>query len=157
MEESRMLKHYFEDGMHLSLFERSDAGTLFKVIDENREHLGEWLKFPSMTRTENDSLQFIERVRLRFARDEGYWLGIWNDNELLGSIGFLYIDQENRKSEIGYWLDKRHEGKGIISKSIKVLLDHAFNKLNINKIEIGVAEDNFKSRAIPEKLGFTEE
>ncbi|HEY2492416.1 MAG TPA: GNAT family protein [Paenibacillus sp.] len=75
----------------------------------------------------------------------------------MGSIGFLYLDQENKKTEIGYWLGKEYEGNGLITKSIKVLINYAFEELKLNKIEIGVATDNLKSRAIPEKLGFKRE
>ncbi|BBH24331.1 hypothetical protein Back11_56760 [Paenibacillus baekrokdamisoli] len=35
--------------------------------------------------------------------------------------------------------------------------NHAFNDLGLQKNEIGVATNNMKSRAIPERLGFTEE
>lgn len=82
---------------------------------------------------------------------------IWCGDELAGSIGYLYIDQENKKTEIGYWLGQEYEGRGLITKSIKVLIAHAFDELELNKVEIGIATDNFKSRAIPEKLGFQRE
>ncbi|WP_413379593.1 GNAT family N-acetyltransferase [Paenibacillus taichungensis] len=48
---------------------------------------------------------------------------------------------------MGYWLGKEYEGKGLITKSIKVLINHAFDELKLNKIEIGAATNNLKSRA----------
>lgn len=44
-----------------------------------------------------------------------------------------------------------------MTKSMKVLINYAFDGLKFNKIEVGVAAENIKSRAIPEKLGFTRE
>lgn len=152
-----MFKYVVDDISYLSLLEIKDTEKLYKLIDRSRDHLGKWLRFPSITLKEDDSKNFIERTRIRYANDEGYWLGIWQANELVGSIGFLYVDQENKKTEIGYWLGKDYEGKGIITKSIKVLINYAFEELHFNKIEIGVATDNLKSRAIPEKLGFKHE
>ena len=38
-----------------------------------------------------------------------------------------------------------------------MLIDYAFDELKMNKIEIGVATNNKKSRTIPEKLGFKSE
>lgn len=152
-----MFKYIIDDSTHLSLLEIKDAEKLFDLINRNRDHIGEWLKFPSITLKEDDSKTFIERTRIRYAKDEGYWLGVWNGDELAGSIGYLYVDQENKKTEIGYWLGKEYEGKGIITKSIKVLIDYAFNELQLHKIEIGAARDNIRSRAIPEKLGFKRE
>jgi ribosomal-protein-serine acetyltransferase len=37
------------------------------------------------------------------------------------------------------------------------LIDNAFTKLNLNKIEIGAASSNKRSRAVPERLGFQQE
>ncbi|SMF87778.1 ribosomal-protein-serine acetyltransferase [Paenibacillus uliginis N3/975] len=152
-----MFKYEIDDSIFLSLFEIKDAEKLYDLIDRNRTHLGEWLKFPSVTLQADDSKAFIERTRMRYAQDEGYWLGIWNNNELVGSIGYLYIDRENKKTEIGYWLGKECEGKGIIFNSVKELIQYAFDELKLNKVEIGVATENMKSRAIPENLGFKRE
>ncbi|WP_422657562.1 GNAT family N-acetyltransferase [Paenibacillus sp. EC2-1] len=152
-----MLKHTIDHSTYLSLLEIRDADKLYALINRNRDHIGKWLKFPSLTLTSDDSKAFIERIRLRYSEGEGYWLGIWNENELVGSIGFLYIDQENKKTEIGYWLGQEYEGKGYVTSSVKALIHYGFDKLHLNKIEIGVATENTKSRVIPEKLGFKRE
>lgn len=154
-----MFKHALgrTDTAYLSLFTSNDAAALFQLIDRNREHLGAWLRIPDMTLTEEDSAGFIERTRLRYAQEEGYWLGIWFRGELAGSIGYCDIDLENRKAEIGYWLGQEYEGNGLITKAVNVLIEHAFEQLGLNKVEIGVATDNRRSRAIPEKLGFQRE
>lgn len=154
-----MFKHALDDtnSAYISLFTSNDAAALFQLIDRNREHLGAWLRIPGMTVTEEDSKGFIERTRLRYAREEGYWLGIWFRGELVGSIGFCDIDTDNRKAEIGYWLGKEYEGNGLVTQAVKVFIQHAFEELNLNKVEIGAAADNQRSRAIPEKLGFRRE
>lgn len=156
-ENATMFKYEIDDSSYLSLLKIKDAEQLYNLINSNREHIGEWLKFPSITVEADDSKTFIERTRIRYAMEEGYWLGIWSEDKLVGSIGYLFLDQENKKTEIGYWLGKEYEGKGLVTKSIKVLIKHAFDELKLNKIEIGVATNNLKSRAIPEKLGFKRE
>jgi RimJ/RimL family protein N-acetyltransferase len=45
----------------------------------------------------------------------------------------------------------------IMTKACEAFIEYGFNGLNLNRIEIRVAEGNMKSRAIPERLGFTEE
>lgn len=92
----------------------------------------------------------------RISEDNGYWAGIWHNGKSAGSIGFLYMDWNVRKMEIGYWLGSLYLGKGLAIRGVKHFIDHSFQDLNLKKIEINVASKNVKSRKIPERLGFTE-
>ncbi len=42
-------------------------------------------------------------------------------------------------------------------KSCRALVNHTLVELKLNRVEIRAAVENSKSRAIPEKLGFTNE
>ena len=53
--------------------------------------------------------------------------------------------------------DKSHQGKGIMTRVVKALIDYAFDQLALNRVEILVAFNNIKSRAIPERLGLKKE
>ncbi|WP_412734057.1 GNAT family N-acetyltransferase [Halalkalibacterium halodurans] len=76
---------------------------------------------------------------------------------IAGSIGYLFMDWNARKTEIGYWLGDDYVGEGLATLACKQLIDHAFNDLGLRKVEINVATKNSKSKAIPEKLGFKQE
>jgi ribosomal-protein-serine acetyltransferase len=58
---------------------------------------------------------------------------------------------------IGYWLGKTHQGRGTMTRTVGVLLDHAFGTWKLNRVEIRAAPENARSRAIPERLGFRQE
>lgn len=87
-----MFKYEINDSSFLALLETNDAEQLYELINRNRDHIGKWLKFPSITLGPEDSKSFIVRTRMRYAKDEGHWLGIWSKNKLVGSIGYLYLD-----------------------------------------------------------------
>ncbi|WP_166242983.1 GNAT family N-acetyltransferase [Paenibacillus turpanensis] len=74
-----------------------------------------------------------------------------------GNISIHEIDWDARLSSIGYWLSNKYQGKGIVTICCKELLRHAFDTLDLNKMEIRARTDNEKSRAIPLRLGFREE
>jgi ribosomal-protein-serine acetyltransferase len=63
----------------------------------------------------------------------------------------------NKCASIGYWLSKELEGKGIITRSCKAVIDEGFKRLKLNRIEIRAAVENYKSQAIPQRLGFKQE
>ncbi|RKL67226.1 ribosomal-protein-serine acetyltransferase [Salipaludibacillus neizhouensis] len=152
-----MFKATADRDTYISILEPRHADELFKVVDRSRESLGEWLSFPAFTKGVQDSKTFIEKSLNRFAANNGYWSGIWHKGELAGSIGYLYIDSQNSKTEIGYWLGKDFVGRGLVRKACKLMIEHAFTDLQLNKVEINIATKNIKSKAIPEYLGFTKE
>ncbi len=126
---------------------------IFNTIDSQREYLGKWLPFVELTKDISFSNQFIEdylnsdRINLTFA--------ITYQKQFVGLIGLKDTDPDNKKTEIGYWLSENKQGLGIITRSCKTLIDYIFSSKDINRIQIKAATENFKSRAIPEKLGFT--
>lgn len=152
-----MYKVHIDSDNHLSILEPRHASELFKVIDESRKSIGKWLSFPEKTKKVDDSVIFIENSLKRLSENNGYWAGIWHNGRIAGSIGFLYIDWSAKKTEIGYWLGDRFTGKGLATKAVKQFIDHSFNELDLRKVEINVASNNLKSRAIPERLDFTQE
>ena len=71
----------------------------------------------------------------------------------MGNCGFHSINHELKVAEIGYWIGKEFQGKGIMTRVCRYLVDYAFSKLNIDKIEISAAEKNLRSRAVCERIG----
>src|SRR5260221_9568105 len=98
-----------------------------------------------------------KQTLLQFANNEGLQTGTWYQNRLVGSIGYPHLDWADRKVEIGYWIDASMQGKGLVTKICQVLVTSAFDQYHLNKVEIHCATGNTRSRALPERLGFTQE
>ncbi|WP_078551957.1 GNAT family N-acetyltransferase [Bacillus alkalicellulosilyticus] len=152
-----MFKAGIETHTYLTILETRHADELYSLIAASRDSLGQWLGFPENTNEVQDTKAFIEKSLHRFSENNGFWAGIWHKDKIVGSIGYLYIDWNNQKTEIGYWLGKDYEGLGLATKACRLFIEHAFRELQLNKVEINVAPENVKSRAIPERLGFTKE
>jgi len=152
-----LFSHEIDNNLSLELLETTDAEELLNLIDSNRAYLKEWLAWLDRIKEVNDTKSFIKNTKEQYASDNGFQAGIFYDNKLIGVIGIVDIDWQDKKTEIGYWIDSKYQGKGIITKSCKVIIDYAFNKLKLNKVEIHCAENNKKSQGIPKRLGFTKE
>ena len=48
-------------------------------------------------------------------------------------------------------------GQGCAKEASKLVVDHLFNNLNINRIELYVVEENISAIKLYESLGFTKE
>jgi ribosomal-protein-serine acetyltransferase len=72
-------------------------------------------------------------------------------------IGTHKLDLLNRSGEVGYWLGKSFQGKGIMTAACRAVVTHLLNNLDLNRVTIHCAKANDKSSAIPRRLGFAEE
>ena len=141
--------------IELRLFVESDAEALYKLIDTNRTHLRQWLPWVDYETSAWDTQKFIQKVRQQYANSEGFQLGIWYQGQLAGVIGYHPINWPGRHVEIGYWLGAGFEGQGIMTRACHTLVNYAFEHLTLNRVEILCATGNLRSRAIPQRLGFT--
>ena len=152
-----MFTYKIDEKTELKMLIPQDAEPLFKLTDQSRESLMEWLPFIDYTKSSADSAAFIAATMKQFGDNNGFQAGIWYEGKLAGVIGFHKIDWNNKSTSIGYWLGKGFEGSGLMTKSVKAFVTYALVELGLNRVEIRAAVENKKSRAIPERLGFTEE
>ena len=149
-----MFQAPINEELELRLFELRHAEALFALIDTNREYLGVWLDWVASTRSVKDSEAFIQRALAQFADNNGWHAGIWLRGQLVGSVGLHYIDWQVGRTEVGYWLAREQQGKGIMRTVIARLCAYFFEEYQLNRVEIRCASENTRSRSIPESLGF---
>lgn len=138
----------------LKLLEQENAAELFFLVNESREHLREWLPWVDGALSPESYRPVIEMWLKQFAEHNGFQAGILYEGKIAGMIGFHKIDWMNRSTSLGYWIGDRFQGHGIMTDSVRTLVDCAFSTYKLNRIEIRCGVENIKSRAIPERLGF---
>lgn len=146
-----------DDEVELRLLQLQHAETMQRLTEANRAYLARWLPWAETETTLEQTQDFIRRSLQRFADGNGFDAGIWYRGELAGAIGLHYVDRRNRRTEIGYWLAEPLQGRGIVTRACRALIDYAFGPLGLNRVEIRCAVGNHRSRAIPVRLGFREE
>lgn len=154
---SPILSFPIDDNLDIRLIEKRHAEELFRLTDANREHIGEWLPWVDDTQSVDDTLDFINESITQYGNNDGFQAGIWHDGQLVGMIGYLFLNRHNNFTEIGYWLAKSATGQGIMTLCTRVLVDYAFNKLKLNRVIIRFADGNDKSGNVARRLGFIHE
>ena len=142
------------DGAVVRSYTVGDAQALYDLIDDNREHLRPWMIWEHTTKTVDDTRTFIQSCLDDPVSVEGN--GIWVDGDLAGGIG-LDIDTLSNSGEIGYWLAKLYEGRGIVTRACERFFDMAFDELRLHRMELQAASGNLRSRAVAGRLGMYEE
>jgi ribosomal-protein-serine acetyltransferase len=146
-----------DDIISLELIDFQHAGALYQLVKANREHLRVWLPWVDFMRTPEDFKRYITNSKDRFDNHVETGFVIMANDSMIGRIGLYNIDMHNRNASIGYWLDQQWMGKGIITNACKELVTYGFKHLQLNRIEIRCGTENYKSQAIPERLGFKRE
>ncbi len=139
------------EGAEVRPFGLRDAEALFRVVDAERDRLGEWLGWVEVVRTPADERAWIARTEDPLER-----LGIFVEGRPVGGIG-LHRDPGGVCGEIGYWIASTHEGRGLVTAACRRLIDHGFRELGLHRIEIQAAQGNERSRRVAERLGFRPE
>ena len=152
-----MLYYEIDEDLELRFISMRYKEELFALVIDNLDYLGEWMAWANEGTKEQDTKEYIERARKNLAQETQLPLLMFLKGEIIGTISLFNIDMINRSSEVGYWLAKEHQGKGIITRSCRELIKYGFEELNLNRIVIRCATENFKSQAIPERLGFKKE
>jgi ribosomal-protein-serine acetyltransferase len=140
----------------LRLLEETDVVELHSLIEANRAYLARWLPWAA-GQTLEDTRDFIRRTRSQLSENEGFQTAIVRDGGIAGVVGYVRVDWDNRSTSLGYWLDEGQQGRGTMTKAVKLLVDHALAGWRLNRVEIRAASENRRSRALPERLGFEQE
>jgi ribosomal-protein-alanine N-acetyltransferase len=139
----------------------------FNAWSEVRRRNGDWLtlweplRLPHHPDPETNREVFAARCgsrdRERLAGSQ-YAFGIFIDGAFAGELNLNNVVRGAMQSAtIGYWIDRARAGRSFMSESIVVLMQFAFEELNLHRLEICIMPRNSNSRRVVEKLGIREE
>lgn len=75
-------------------------------------------------------------------------------DRVMGGIGLMNVEWQNRACEIGYWLGREHWGRGIMPRAVNGLVGYGFKKLKLHRISAVIFAPNTRSCRVMEKCGF---
>ena len=147
-----------DDEIELRIATESDAATLFQLVEKNREHLRAWLPWLDETTSIQDEIEFIHGQLIRHQKTDGSLFLIWYQGRtIVGTLSVNQVDHGNQTGWIGYWLDRGHTGKGIMTRAVGAIVDVLLVSCGFNRVVIEIGVGNSASMAIPLRLGFREE
>ncbi|WP_078003935.1 GNAT family N-acetyltransferase [Izhakiella australiensis] len=76
-----------------------------------------------------------------------------DDGYILGGAGIRFPQQMEILPSIGYWVRSSEQRKGIATAAVRALLEMAFTRPEIEKVEILAAEANIASRTVAIRAG----
>jgi ribosomal-protein-alanine N-acetyltransferase len=146
--------------LRLTLPRRDDADALVDYLERNQEHLRPWsppeapgarTRAGALRRIEGSHAELRAQTSVRFwirwrAEPSGPFIGTLNlSNIVLGPFRACYL---------GYQLDARLVGQGLMHEALGAAIRYAFDELRLHRIMANYVPTNERSGRVLRRLGF---
>jgi len=124
-----------------------------------------WLATMSDPYTLDSARAFVLRGRLAAALGTrlGWAVAGRESDQLIADVALFRLDDEMcpGNAELGYWAHPDARGRGLVTEAVRLAVEHAFGLkaeggLGCHRVQLGASWGNAGSRAIAERLGFTQ-
>ena len=136
-----------------------DAGTWHEVRRRNERWLAPWEATPPAGPSHPEAT-FGQMVRyLRSEARAGRMMPfiVKHEDRLVGQLTVGGITWGSLCSaHVGYWVDQRVAGRGVIPTAVALAVDHCF-RTGLHRVEVNIRPENTASLRVVEKLGFRDE
>lgn len=134
-----------------------DVKSLNKLMISNAENFSHYLpKTLKQNLTLEASQKFVvSKVEKHLSKDEFLFvIKEKQNNEVSGLVYIKDLNWTKKQGEFAYCIDPKFEGKGWMSKTIRLLSDYALKNLGLEKLQIIVHKSNIGSIKVAEKCNF---
>ena len=142
-------------------YAHGDGEAIFALAERNgnRDHLSGIADDMAGLKTVDEAEVLARRHRGEWATRDRFVAGVWlrEDNSFIGELWIEPTNWEIPSFEIGWFIDKGHEGKGFAYEATRAGIEFIFNNLDAHKVIAGTHDNNTKSFKLAERLGFVKE
>jgi [ribosomal protein S5]-alanine N-acetyltransferase len=136
--------------------EPADARTLALLYRAEREFLAPFEPDrPARFFTIAGQRELLRRDMIAAEEDRRYGFAIVADDE---TVGVLHLNNVKRgaseSGSLGYFVARRHNGRGIASAAVALVCEWAFGMLGLQRLEAATLVDNWASQRVLSRNGF---
>jgi RimJ/RimL family protein N-acetyltransferase len=145
----------FDGKVRLRPYLSGDSPDVFEAATESFHEVGEFLPWCHAGYTRKESDDWIKLCAQSWDNGSAYEFAILDsiNGRYLGGCGLNHVNAIDKIANLGYWVRSSAAGHGIAPASAQLLAKFAFDKLELNRVEIVAAVENLKSQRTAEKTG----
>jgi ribosomal-protein-alanine N-acetyltransferase len=153
--------HLETQRLYLRGYQAGDGQQLYSVSQSNRAHLTRYesKNILMSIKTPEDAEVVARNLANAWAAREHFFLGAF-DKQTGAFVGQVYIGPVNwdlPEFEVGYFVDKDHEGQGYVTEAVNATLQFIFEHLKAHRVCLGCSDTNVRSYQVAERCGFVRE
>lgn len=148
---------FYTERLQIRMPMPGDGLLVHRALQASIHELKPWLPFAQKEQSEEEVEANIRMAHADFLSRKDLRLLVFlkETGDFVASAGLHRINWQIPKFEIGYWIDSRYSGQGFITEAVQGITDFAKDELKAKRLEIRCDTENVRSRAVPERLGFT--
>lgn len=142
-------------------YRAGDGAAYYRLAQANQEHL---LPFEAGNRalsvaTVEDGEVLVREYAAAWAARNIFFLGAWEKQTgaLVAQIVLMVVNWDLPEFGVGYFVDKAHEGQGLVTEGVQAALGWAFDGLGARRVRLECNETNVRSVRVAERCGFVRE
>lgn len=145
--------------LNLRPYRAGDGAMYFAVGQKNRQHLLRY-EFSNVIlnpQHEQEAEALVQELASDWASRICFFLGAWDkvSGEFVAQVYIGVVSRNTPEFEIGYFVDKDHEGQGYVTEAVRAVLDFVFNHLQAQRVSLRCNDTNLRSQRVAERCGFT--
>ena len=143
------------DNAQLRPLEPWHAQEFLAHIDRARPNVDPWIPWATLSTDLASATAVLQHYVDNQAKDTARIYGIWLDGTLVGGVMFTKFDATSGVCEIGCWLEAAGEGRGLVTRACRALIDWAFKERGMSRVEWWATAGNTRSIKAARRLGMT--
>ena len=106
-----------------------------------------------------DSHEVISDLKRQYRRGypSSFAIALSGNDQLIGTIGYMWLNTNDRSAEIGYSLSREHWNQGYATEALKEIIRYSFETLSLHRVEAQHDIRNPASGKVMEKAGMKPE
>jgi ribosomal-protein-alanine N-acetyltransferase len=133
-----------------------DAAALADAYTRNRAHLEHWEPArPDDFFTEAAQKRVVDHQLEQATAGRGVFLVLVRGDEIVGRLNLADIVRGAFQSgNLGYWVDASLAGRGLMTRAVLAVVDHARDGLRLHRLQAGTLPHNVASQTVLTRAGF---
>jgi ribosomal-protein-alanine N-acetyltransferase len=141
---------------------RAGDGALYHAVSlRNREHLARYESgnVVMQIKSEEDAEIMVRDLAADWVSRKSFFIGAFDklDRHFVAQVYVGPVNWDLPEFQIGFFVDKDHEGKGYMSEAVRAVLKFVFEHLKAHRVSAECDETNLRSIQVLERCGMVRE
>jgi ribosomal-protein-alanine N-acetyltransferase len=145
----------------LRCYEPGDGLWYYAMSQKNRSHLAQYESgnVVMSIQSEEDAEVTVRELAAAWVARGFFVMGAFDraTDEFVAQIYVGPVDWNLPEFEIGYFVDRDHEGRGFVTEAVKATVRFTFEHLKAQRVRIQCDDTNVRSYRVAERCGLTRE